>query len=155
MARGYRFPSVKDESDASNKAWRDHMFLIVQSAGLGLLFSVMVAKQQWESLRQPWAIGHLRISLWKILKHNLLLNNFSIQTCFFHFHIFFFFFFFWRCYAVQRLCRFVLWLCACVAALAFRDCKWEERFKRLSSDFFTVTSGADAKMHSAVFLRYE
>ena len=47
MAWGNRFTfSEEGESSASNKAWRDHMFLIVQSAGLGLLLSVMVAKQQ-------------------------------------------------------------------------------------------------------------
>ena len=47
-----RLPSIKAASGAASQAWRDHMFLIIQSAGLGLLFSLMVAKQQREQLPQ-------------------------------------------------------------------------------------------------------
>ena len=47
-----RVPSFELASGAAKQAWRDHMFLIIQSAGLGLLFSLMVAKQQHEKLPQ-------------------------------------------------------------------------------------------------------
>ena len=47
-----RLPTPKSVSGTTNQAWRDHMFMVIQSAGLGLLLSFLVAKQQCEELPQ-------------------------------------------------------------------------------------------------------